>query len=77
MTQEKQSRLHSICTCGRESELLIGSRDFYIATRKIRVNHLPHFNCSYCDKASFDSSVHIDEALKVAYKNGQSEINYY
>lgn len=76
MAQEKTLRSHSICRCGRTSEFQIGSRDFFIGTRKITVKKLPYFYCSYCDTASYDSNTNVDGVLKKAYKANLDEVSY-
>lgn len=76
MSKERTFREHSICSCGRNSAFFVGARDFFIGTRKITVKNVPHFYCSYCDKASYSSDVHVDEVLKYAYRNGLNEIDY-
>lgn len=76
MAQEKTSRLHFTCRCGRKSEFHVGPRDFFIGTRKITVNKLPHFYCSYCDTATVASDTNIDEVIKKAFKENQNEVSY-
>jgi hypothetical protein len=74
--KKKNNRLHSICTCGKKSEFMVGSRDFFIGTKKIVVNKLPHFYCSYCETATVSSDTNIDELLKKTIKENQNEVNY-
>ncbi|MBS5913110.1 MAG: YgiT-type zinc finger domain-containing protein [Paenibacillus macerans] len=67
-------RKESICSCGRKSHVRTDDRNFFIGEKKITIKNLAYFYCPYCKKASYDSEMNIDEALKYAYQNG---LQYY
>lgn len=72
----KSQRTETTCTCGRKAQLHNGTRDFLVETKKITLNNVPHFHCSYCDKAYYETSTNIDDLLKYAYKNDLKEIDW-
>ena len=73
---QNPQRTESTCICGRKIELISGTRPFFIGTRQIFLHNVPHFYCSHCEKATYDSTLNIDQALKHAYKYGLDEIDW-
>ncbi|CAM3052853.1 YgiT-type zinc finger protein [Paenibacillus sediminis] len=63
------------CICGKTKEFRIGSNQFLINEKKIVIHNLPHFFCSQCNKESYDPKLPIDDALKYAYENNESELD--
>jgi len=63
------------CICGNRKEFRIGSSEFFIGTRKIIIHNLPHYFCSRCNKESY-AGVSVDDALKYAYENSASELDW-
>lgn len=74
--QQKVQRHESTCICGEHAELRYGTRDFFIGTRKITVQNIPHFYCSRCNKAYYDSNLPVDKLLRYAYLNNMYEIDW-
>lgn len=77
LTPEKSThRTETTCTCGSKVKFQVNKRDFFVGPRRIIIDNLPHFYCSYCDKAIFDSALPIDDLLKHAIKNNMSIIDW-
>lgn len=77
LTEERNSqRIETVCICGKKAELQHGTRYFTIRNKEIALKNVPHFYCSYCEKASYDSSVNVDELLIYAYKNALDEVDW-
>lgn len=72
----KEFRDKSECICGRVTHLQYDDRIFQIKERAITVKNTPHFYCSYCDKASYDSLLNVDDFLIYAYKNNLDVIEW-
>jgi len=77
LTPEKKThRTETTCTCGSVVQQVVGSSEFFIGPKKIVINNVPHFYCSYCNKSIFDSKLPIDDLLKYAYINNLSDIDW-
>jgi YgiT-type zinc finger domain-containing protein len=77
LTPEKNSqRTETTCSCGKTAKHQVGSRDFFVGPRRITINNIPHFYCSYCDKAIYDSTLPVDDLLKYAFKANIYDIDW-
>ncbi|MEL3961882.1 YgiT-type zinc finger domain-containing protein [Lysinibacillus endophyticus] len=77
LTPEKNTqRAETTCSCGRVAKYQVQSCEFFVGPRKIVINNVPQYYCSYCNKFIFDSTLPVDELLKYAFKNNISDIDW-
>lgn len=72
----REQRMETICTCGTDAKLRVGSHAFYIGHKKITVHNAPYFYCPHCNKAIFDSNTDMTHILKHAFLNNMDEVDW-
>lgn len=76
MKEYQIQKTSTTCVCGSRANLQSGTRSFTIGGKSIVVYNVPHYYCSRCDIASYDSTVNIDELLIYAYKNDLHKLDW-